>query len=61
MLIDDTDVTGSFGGDGYSRYGVGPQGALVVVRPDGYVGAIAPLDKVEELDAYFAPFMKVLT
>jgi len=59
VFIDDRDVTGSFGGDGYSRYGVGSQGALVIVRPDGYVGAISPLDKVEEVDAYFASFMKV--
>ncbi|OJA18323.1 hypothetical protein AZE42_02802 [Rhizopogon vesiculosus] len=58
VLIDDIDVTGSFGGNGYSRYGIGPQGALVVVRPDGYVGAIASLDNVEELDTYFASFMK---
>ncbi|KAG2128294.1 FAD binding domain-containing protein [Suillus clintonianus] len=58
VFIDDTDVTGSFGGEGYSYYGVGPEGAFVVVRPDGYVGAIAPLDHVEVLDAYFASFMK---
>lgn len=59
VFIDDIDVTGSFGGQGYSYYGVGPEGALVVVRPDGYVGAIAPLDHVEELDTYFASFMKI--
>ncbi|KAG1735887.1 FAD binding domain-containing protein [Suillus paluster] len=59
VFIDDIDVTGSFGGQGYSYYGVGLEGALVVVRPDGYVGAIAPLDRAEELDAYFASFMKI--
>ncbi|KAG1737791.1 FAD binding domain-containing protein [Suillus lakei] len=59
VFIDDTDVTGSFGGEGYSYYGVGLEGALVAVRPDGYVGAIAPLDHVEELDTYFASFMKI--
>ncbi|KAG2040429.1 FAD binding domain-containing protein [Suillus americanus] len=59
VFIDDTDPTGTFGGDGYSCYGVGPEGALVAVRPDGYVGAIAPLDRVGELDAYFASFMKI--
>ncbi|KAG2137579.1 FAD binding domain-containing protein [Suillus bovinus] len=58
VFIDDIDVTGSFGGKGYSYYGVGHEGALIAVRPDGYVGAIAPLDGVEELDAYFASFMK---
>ncbi|KAG2114120.1 FAD binding domain-containing protein [Suillus clintonianus] len=59
VFIDDTDVTRSFGGEGYSYYGVGQEGALVVVRPDGYVGAIAPLDHVEVLNAYFASFMKI--
>ncbi|KAG1737215.1 FAD binding domain-containing protein [Suillus lakei] len=59
VFVDDIDVTGSFGGKGYSYYGVGPEGALVVVRPDGYVGTIAPLDHVEELDTYFASFMKI--
>jgi phenol 2-monooxygenase len=58
VFIDDTDASGSFGGGGYSYYGVGAEGALVAVRPDGYVGAIAPLDRVGGLDAYFASFMK---
>ncbi|KAG1795072.1 FAD binding domain-containing protein [Suillus plorans] len=57
VFIDDIDVTGSFGGKGYSYYGVGDEGAIVAVRPDGYVGAIAPLDHVEDLDAYFTSFM----
>ncbi|KAG2144345.1 FAD binding domain-containing protein [Suillus clintonianus] len=59
VFIDDTDVTGSFGGQGYSYYGVGPEGVLAVVRPDGYIGTIAPLDHVDELNAYFASFMKI--
>lgn len=59
MFIDDTDASGSFGGRGYSYYGVGPEGALVAVRPDGYVGAIAPLNQVGGLDAYFTSFMKI--
>jgi phenol 2-monooxygenase len=59
VFIDDADVTGGFGGKGYSYYGIGPEGAVVVVRPDGYVGAIASLDHVEDLDAYFASFMKI--
>ncbi|KAG1778840.1 FAD binding domain-containing protein [Suillus placidus] len=60
VFIDDTDATGSFGGEGYSYYGVGSEGALVAVRPDGYVGAITPLDHVGGLNAYFAAFMKIL-
>jgi phenol 2-monooxygenase len=58
VLLDDTDVTGTRGGRIYERYGISRgAGALVVVRPDGYVGAIAPLDELAALDAYFAGFM----
>jgi len=58
VLLDDTDVTGTRGGRIHERYGIGRSaGALVVVRPDGYVGTIAPLDELTTLDAYFAGFM----
>ena len=54
--MDDCDVQG-IGGKVYSSYGISHElGALVVVRPDGYVGAVAPLDRVDVLDAYFARF-----
>ncbi|KAF8141461.1 FAD binding domain-containing protein [Boletus edulis] len=59
VLIDDKDVTGSVGGRGYSSYGVAYEGAIVVVRPDGYVGTIAPLDGVGEINEYFARFLKM--
>ena len=37
--------------DAYSIYGVDPaQGALVVVRPDGYVGVVACLGDVQKVD-----------
>lgn len=26
---------------------------MVIIRPDGYVGAIAPFDHVADLNAYF--------
>lgn len=39
--------------DAYSIYGVDPvQGALVVVRPDGYVGVVACLGDVQKVDRY---------
>ena len=58
VLLDDTDVTGTRGGRLHERYGISRNaGALVVVRPDGYVGTIAPLDELAVLDAYFAGFM----
>ena len=58
VLLDDTDLYARVGGGGYERYGIdAQQGAIVVVRPDGYVGAIAPFDRLADLDAYFASFM----
>ncbi|KAF9233478.1 FAD binding domain-containing protein [Melanogaster broomeanus] len=59
VLIDDIDATGAMGGKGYTYYGIREEGAIVVVRPDGYVGTIAPLDGVIAIDNYFASFMKV--
>ncbi|CAA7265147.1 unnamed protein product [Cyclocybe aegerita] len=58
VLIDDTDVRGAQGGDGYRNYGIGPDGAAVVIRPDGYVSMVAPLDAINELDIYFRAFIK---
>ena len=48
---------GRTGGGGYDAYGIGSEGALVVVRPDGYVGTVAPFDRLKDVDAYFASFM----
>jgi phenol 2-monooxygenase (NADPH) len=56
VFVDDLDVTGTQGGKVYATFGVEPSGAVVIVRPDGYVGMVAPFDKVEDLDAYFASF-----
>ncbi|KAG6876188.1 hypothetical protein C0992_000550 [Termitomyces sp. T32_za158] len=41
------------GGNAYVKYGIEGQGAVVIVRPDGYVGAIAPFDHVADLNVYF--------
>ena len=58
VLVDDVDYAGRSGGGGFAAYGIDPKsGAIVVVRPDGYVGTMAPLDKVEDIDAYFSGFM----
>lgn len=41
--------------DAYQIYGVDPgKGALVVVRPDGYVGVVAHLKDVQRVDAYLS-------
>ncbi|KAJ5289047.1 Phenol hydroxylase C-terminal dimerization [Penicillium angulare] len=44
---------GSAANDAYKIYGVNPiQGALAVIRPDGYVGILARLDNTASLDDY---------
>lgn len=45
----------------HEKYGVSiEKGSIVVVRPDGYVGAVVTLDQdgFEAINAYFAGFMK---
>ncbi|EIW75095.1 hypothetical protein CONPUDRAFT_85427 [Coniophora puteana RWD-64-598 SS2] len=58
VLIDDVDCTGKMGGNGYDYFGISPDGAVVVVRPDGYVGTIAPLYAIDGIEGYFAAFMQ---
>lgn len=58
VLLDDTDLYGRVGGKGYETYGIDKlTGALVIVRPDGYVSAVTPLEKADELYEYFEGFM----
>jgi hypothetical protein len=39
--------------DAYAIYGVDPaRGALAVIRPDGYVGVVAHLDDVAQVEEY---------
>ena len=47
------------GGGGYDYYGIGPEkGAIVVVRPDGYVGTMATFENIGDVHSYFAGFLK---
>lgn len=57
FLLDDEDMYKRAGGGGYKTYGIGPDGAIAVVRPDGYVGTVAPLQDLSYLDSYFASFL----
>lgn len=57
MYIDDVEVRGLNGGKAYESFGVGPEGAVVVVRPDGYIGTILRLEDVQGLADYFGTFM----
>lgn len=44
----------SGGGTAYRSFGIGPAGCVVVVRPDGHVAAITPLEGVEMLKQFFS-------
>ncbi|OJA16622.1 hypothetical protein AZE42_06011 [Rhizopogon vesiculosus] len=58
VLLDDTDVTRKLGGGAYKRFGIDPSTVtLVIIRPDGYVGMIAPASALEDVGNYFAAFM----
>lgn len=58
ILLDDTDITGTVSGGAYAKYGIDTQDVtFVVVRPDGYVGMIAPSSALMDLQAYFASFL----
>lgn len=47
------------GGGGFVAYGIAPEtGAIVIVRPDGYVGMVAPWGRLEDIEKYFGGFMK---
>jgi phenol 2-monooxygenase (NADPH) len=59
VLLDAIDATGKKGGRLYDAYGVRPEGAVVIVRPDGYVGSVTGLDEVAKFEKYFMGFMKV--
>ncbi|KZT22586.1 hypothetical protein NEOLEDRAFT_1071260 [Neolentinus lepideus HHB14362 ss-1] len=56
VFVDDVDFSGRMGGKAYSTYGIDSHGAVVIVRPDQFVGMIAPLNKVNHLNQYFASF-----
>jgi phenol 2-monooxygenase len=58
VLIDDVDMTATQGGKAYENFGIDPSGALVIVRPDGYVGFVSSFESIRDVDEYFASFMK---
>jgi phenol 2-monooxygenase len=55
--VDDKDIAGTRGGGAYAKFGINPAGVVVIVRPDGYVGMVAPFDSVHDVDLYFSSFM----
>ncbi|KAJ2929684.1 hypothetical protein H1R20_g7422, partial [Candolleomyces eurysporus] len=62
VLVDDLDTKGKQGGDGYTNYGIDQSaGAVVLVRPDGYVGTVAPFNEegVKHLKTYLNGFINL--
>lgn len=51
--MDDLNIQKTDGGRIYSSYGVSADGVIAIVRPDGYVGMIAPFDGFPFIDNYF--------
>ena len=57
-MLDTKDMTGRCGGGGYAAYGISPtEGAIVIVRPDGYVGTVVPFENLDDITQYFASFL----
>lgn len=61
VFVDDIDLLEIHGGKAYTSFGIEGTGAIVVVRPDGHVGFVCPLDAVKEVDQYFTSFMTALS
>jgi phenol 2-monooxygenase len=60
VLVDDLDTKGKQGGNGYTNYGIDQSaGAVILVRPDGHVGTVAPFDEegIKHLGEYLNGFM----
>ncbi|KAG8900286.1 hypothetical protein FRB99_006141 [Tulasnella sp. 403] len=59
VFVDDIALYGNIGGITYESYGISSEGAVVIVRPDGYVGMVAPFDgSTTHFDGYFSQFLK---
>ncbi|KAJ3806379.1 FAD binding domain-containing protein [Lentinula aff. lateritia] len=56
----DTNIHGTDHIQVYQNCDVEVDGTLVVVRPDGYVGAIATIDDFEHIKHYFSSFLETL-
>ncbi|CCO32416.1 hypothetical protein BN14_06476 [Rhizoctonia solani AG-1 IB] len=52
VFLDDVSYAESEGGGkAYQSFGVGPEGCLVLIRPDGHVAALASLEETQILEA----------
>ncbi|KAG8966700.1 hypothetical protein FRC03_011448 [Tulasnella sp. 419] len=58
VYVDDVSVAGGLGGKAYETYGISPNGAVIVIRPDGYVGMMTGLNKWQVIENYFSAFFE---
>jgi phenol 2-monooxygenase len=57
VFVDETSIADPGAGICYETFGVGSEGAIVVVRPDNHVGSVHRLDETAELEQYFNGFL----
>lgn len=60
-FIDLREINGTRGGDAYETFGISTEvPAIVVVRPDGYIGCVAPVsvEGVDHIHSYLSGIMK---
>ncbi|KAH7890896.1 FAD binding domain-containing protein [Phlebopus sp. FC_14] len=58
VLLDDVDLTRSKGGHAYETFGIDPKEVIfVIVRPDGFVGMVAPSTALDDVEQYFSSFL----
>lgn len=60
VFVDDVDITGEQGGKAYENAGISSEGAVVVVRPDGYVGVVTSLSDINSIFDYFKYWRKTV-
>lgn len=61
VFCDDHDTKKRQGGDAYANFGINPAGVVVIVRPDGYVGTVAPFEELRDVNIYLATFARQLS
>ncbi|KZS94662.1 hypothetical protein SISNIDRAFT_452748 [Sistotremastrum niveocremeum HHB9708] len=57
VFTDAQEVAGLRGGMAYKSYGISKDGAVVIVRPDGYIGKVTGIENVNSINQYFSSFM----
>ena len=54
VLVDDPSAPSA---GAYQTFGITEGGAVVAVRPDGYVGSVVALDDMKKLGEYLSGFL----